>query len=128
MMSERVLVVDDEPAFGAVVRRVAERLGLTVEVTTGARDFKAMYASLQPTIIVMDVVMPDEDGIQLIEWLKTQHCTARLVIVSGFHPSYAQMAEILGGIGGFMPVTRLAKPVSLADLEAALMPPPDDAG
>jgi DNA-binding response OmpR family regulator len=114
------LIVDDEADFGAFVRRVAQKLDFEVEVTTTAAGFKESYSRFKPTIVVLDIVMPDVDGIELIRWLAAAHCAARVVIISGFDPYYAMAAEKFGDIGGLTSIQRLTKPVSLADLESAL--------
>lgn len=116
----RLLLIDDEVDFGVFVRRVAQKLGLEVELTTRARDFKEAYKRFDPTIIVLDIVMPDVDGIEMMQWLNKEKCTARIVIISGYDPNYAKMAETLGNVAGNRSITRLRKPVSVADLETAL--------
>jgi DNA-binding response OmpR family regulator len=120
MTEKRLLIIDDEADFGLSVRRVAERLGFTVEVTTRASDFKAACQSFDPTIVILDMVMPDMDGNELIKWLASIKSTARIVIVSGFTPIYAKTAESLGKAYGLPSISRLTKPVSVAALSAAL--------
>ena len=120
MSSRRLLVIDDEADFRTFVRRVGEKSGFEVELAADARAFKALYKSLDPTVIVLDIVMPETDGIELIQWLGGEGCSARIVIVSGFDPRYSRAAEIFGSTLGSLSITRLSKPVTLADLEAAL--------
>jgi DNA-binding response OmpR family regulator len=120
MTGKRLLIVDDEPNFGASVRRVAEKLGFEVEVTTRGRDFKDAYIRFDPTVVVLDMVMPEIDGIELIEWLALARCTARIIIISGYTPIYAKLAVTLGEAKGLLSISRLAKPVSLATLTTAL--------
>ena len=120
MNSERLLVIDDEADFGTFVRRVAERLAFDVEVTTRAEEFKTAYARFDPTVIVLDVVMPDVDGIELVRWLGSQGCQARIVIISGFDPNYARAAQSMGDFAGLKSIVRLKKPVNVAELENAL--------
>lgn len=120
MTRERLLVVDDEPDFAAFVRRVAESQGLEVRVTLSARDFKAVYPGFDPTVIVMDIVMPELDGIELMQWLVQNRCAARIIIMSGYSPEYAKAAELIAQVRGALSVVSLQKPVPLATLEAAL--------
>ena len=65
MSSKRLLIVDDEPEFGKFVRKVAEEMEFEVRVTTRAPDFKEAYVAFDPTVIVLDVIMPGTDGIEL---------------------------------------------------------------
>jgi DNA-binding response OmpR family regulator len=120
MTRKRLLVVDDEADFGAFVRRVAEKLDFEVVVTTNARAFKEIFHRFDPTVIVLDIVMPDTDGIELVQWLANMQCKARIIIISGFDPNYTRMADILGSAAGISSITRLTKPVTVADLGKAL--------
>jgi CheY-like chemotaxis protein len=120
MTTKRVLIVDDEPDFLVVVRRIAKSLGYEVETTTHGRDFKTAYMRFDPTVVMLDMIMPEVDGIELVEWLAEVQCKAQIIIVSGFTPMYGKIAAKLGEARGLLSISRLAKPVSLATMTAAL--------
>jgi DNA-binding response OmpR family regulator len=121
MQQRRLLIVDDEPRFAAFVERVALPLGFAVEVTTHGRDFKAAYQSMSPDAVVIDMVMPDIDGNELVLWLVDQGCQADIIIITGFHPDYAVNARLLAEFKGLRSVATLSKPVSVARLREALL-------
>jgi DNA-binding response OmpR family regulator len=121
MSTERLLVVDDEADFGTFVRRVAEKLGFETRVTTRADEFKKIYGDFKPTVIALDMVMPDVDGIELVRWLVAMRTEARIVIISGFDPNYAKAAELLGNVAGVISIMSLKKPDAVTDLENALL-------
>jgi CheY-like chemotaxis protein len=118
--AKRLLVIDDEPAFGSFVKEVAEGMGYEVRVTAKADEFADTYESFDPTVIVLDVVMPEVDGIELVQWLAQEKCKAKIVIVTGYNPHYADAAKRLVSAGDLPSVMTLTKPVSLADLRGAL--------
>jgi CheY-like chemotaxis protein len=118
--AKRLLVIDDEPAFGSFVKEVAEGLGYDVRVTAKADEFADTYETFDPTVIVLDVVMPEVDGIELVQWLAQEKCKAKIVIVTGYNPHYADAAKRLVSAGDLPTVVTLTKPVSLADLRATL--------
>lgn len=120
MSAKRLLIVDDEPGFGEFVRQVALGLGYEVSVTTNGFDFQKSYPDFQPTKIILDMVMPDIDGNELLLWLLQQGYTADLIITTGFSPDYAQDAKTLAEFNGLRAVSTLVKPVGLAQLRAAL--------
>ena len=120
MDDKRVLVVDDDPGFAKFVGRVATKLGYEVRLVTRSEDIAQAYQELRPTTIVLDVVMPDMDGIELLKWLAERQCTARLIVVTGYNADYARFAEMLGKANGLRLLTSLTKPMSLADLRDAL--------
>lgn len=120
MSEKRLLVVDDEPEFGELVRKVAVGLGFEVRVTTHGREFQDAYREMQPTMIVMDMVMPELDGNELVLWLMEQHYTAHLIIITGYSPDYARDAQVLAEYSGLRSVTTLTKPIGLAKLRQVL--------
>jgi CheY-like chemotaxis protein len=121
MNDHRLLVIDDELAFGNFVRRVAEDLGFVVQVTTESDGFIAAYDSFKPTIISLDMVMPGRDGLSLVEYLVDHGCTARIIIMTGYNPGHAALAQLIAAQRGAAPIRVLTKPVSLDDLKTALL-------
>ena len=116
----RLLVVDDEPTFGQFVRDVAEAMGYEVTVTETVDAFRSAYETANPDVVVMDVVMPEEDGVQLMQWLADVNSRARLIIISGFNPIYIRMIDSLASSRGLCVAATLQKPVPLATLRQAL--------
>jgi DNA-binding NtrC family response regulator len=115
-----LLIVDDEEQFADFVSNVAEDIGLRPVVSTKAEDFKQRYAEERVCGIVMDVVMPDTDGIELVQWLGDKHCPAPIVVVSGYDPSYTRMLRTIGESKGLLFHKVLTKPVDLDELDATL--------
>ncbi|HRX70823.1 MAG TPA: response regulator [Candidatus Competibacteraceae bacterium] len=120
MNEKRLLIVDDEPAFGEFVRQVALSLDYQVMVTMDGKTFQECYADFQPTTIMLDMVMPDMDGNELLLWLLQQGYASDLIITTGYNPDYASDAKTLAEFNGLRTVTTLVKPFSLARLRAVL--------
>ena len=120
MIAKRLLVVDDEPEFGEFVRKVATDLGYEVRVTTNGKAFQAVYHELQPTTVVLDMVMPEMDGNEVVLWLMKQRYNANLIIITGYSPDYATDAKRLAEFKGLRSVTMLTKPIRLARLREVL--------
>ena len=77
MADKRLLIVDDLPELGEIVGRVAGNMGYDVPVTTHAEEFKRDFDSFDPTTVILNIVMPDTDGIELIDWLIERDCNAK---------------------------------------------------
>lgn len=76
-----VLVVDDDPATRELLRRVLTREGWRVrEASDGRRGLEQLKAS-RPTIMVLDLMMPDMDGFALLEALQAREDLADLPVV-----------------------------------------------
>jgi CheY-like chemotaxis protein len=123
----RLLICDDEERFGRFVQRVAMDLDFEVQVTSSADEFIAVYDAFEPTVIVLDMIMPDMDGNELILWLAQRRSPADLIICTGYNPDYATNAKILAEFKGLKSVTTLRKPVSVALLRQALQATPQAA-
>jgi CheY-like chemotaxis protein len=123
----RLLICDDEERFGRFVQRVAMDLDFEVQVTSSADEFIAIYDDFEPTVIVLDMIMPDMDGNELILWLAQRRSPADLIICTGYNPDYATNAKILAEFKGLKSVTTLRKPVSVAVLRQALQAMPQAA-
>ncbi len=116
MADDRLLILDDEAEFARYVRRVAEELGYQVEVAARPAEFRRLYPNFGPTVIVLDIVMPEADGIDTIRWLADQKPTAGLLIVSGFEQRYLSAAEQIARLKGIDVIGVMTKPVELTAL------------
>ena len=71
-------------------------------------------------MIVMDMVMPEMDGNELVLWLVEQRYAANLIIITGYNPDYAKDARLLAEFKGLRSVITLTKPIRVARLREAL--------
>ena len=78
-MSDILLIVEDDP----YVRRFYERLfrfhDYTVELAANGEEGLEKARALKPSLILLDVVMPGQDGIQILEKLKKDPNTKNIV-------------------------------------------------
>ena len=70
----RLLVIDDDEKAAALVADVAEGIGSVVKSVHNWEDFREAYGSFEPTVIVLDLVMPDVDGVEILSFLADQQC------------------------------------------------------
>ena len=120
MAEKRMLVVDDEPEIVEFIRTVAEGKGYEVETTSDSSNFIKLYESFQPQVIVMDIVMPDVDGIELLRFLAKKKCQSQILAISGFSDRMLANSKTLGQDFGLPFVTTMSKPLELAQLEQTL--------
>ncbi len=120
-MQQRLLVLDDEPEFCEYVRRVAEQENFLVKTIHHSRAFQALYESFNPSLIVLDLVMPDMDGIEIIRWLASKERPVHVVLATGYNPRYAMMADKLAmGRSKRLKISPIAKPVRVNTLRRIL--------
>lgn len=120
MNDKQLVILDDEPEFAEYVRHVATDLGYEVQVANDGHTFKKLYHEFEPALIILDMVMPEMDGNEIVLWLTKQGYDASLVIISGYSLDYASDAKRLAEFKGLRSVTALSKPISLAALRSVL--------
>ena len=120
MTGKRLLIVDDDLEFAEFVRKVALQATYEVEVVTDGNAFKRCHEKFKPTIVVLDIVMPGVDGIELVQWLAERKSTVHLIIASGYAPMHTDLARKMAQGKGLRSVTSLPKPVTAAELRTAL--------
>jgi DNA-binding response OmpR family regulator len=118
--SKRLLVIDDEATICDFVKQVAEDTGFAVAVAVNHEQFRAAYDSFRPTAILLDLVMPDVDGIALLGILADEDCQAKILIMSGFHPELLKSGFRLGDGYRLDVKGTLHKPFGSAELRVAL--------
>lgn len=115
-----LLIVDDEPDVRQLVRDVAEPMGWTVSEASSGRELMDQYALTSPDAILLDIIMPDMDGIEVLNWLAAQGTNARIAVMTGYSATYTEVASALGTSQGLNVAHNLHKPFSIADLRHAL--------
>jgi DNA-binding response OmpR family regulator len=120
-MSKPILVVvDDDPDMADIIQYVAEEIGFEVRAAFNAIDFQKIWHETEPTAIVLDIVMPDIDGNELLQWLVEEGCSVPILLVSGYDGKYLRSAESLGKNRGAPIVGTLRKPFAVDDVSAKL--------
>lgn len=80
-MNPSVLIVDDEPMTRNLLRLMLERAGFTIlEAEDGLKALEVVAES-SPDVLLLDVMMPNMDGITVCETLRAQAETAVLPII-----------------------------------------------
>ena len=115
-MTHRLLVVDDSN----VIRRRIERANdlPDIDFVGAARNGKealALHEQLQPTIVTMDLTMPEMDGDECVERLIERDPNIRILVISALADKLTAMEALEKGASGF-----LCKPFTDRQLNDAL--------
>ena len=119
-MSRTLLVYDDDPDILALVARVAESAGYDTCGTQTNDQFWTCYDDCVPTAIVLDLVVPEVSGIDVLIELGNRGCNAPILVMSGYHREVLNSARRLGGTYGLDVRDIIPKPFDIADLKAKL--------
>lgn len=113
-----ILVVDDEEELRELIRHVLERAGHPVSCARNGVEASRLLAIQPFTVVVTDMLMPDQDGLELITELKSKYPTVKIVAMSGGgqigSDQYLSMAK------GFGADVLLRKPFTHQTLLAAV--------
>jgi DNA-binding response OmpR family regulator len=77
----RVLVVEDDPDIAQLVAHYLEKAGFTAEITSSGRDALASVASQPPDILVLDLMLPHVDGLEICRVVRSNAATAAVPII-----------------------------------------------
>jgi EAL domain-containing protein (putative c-di-GMP-specific phosphodiesterase class I)/FixJ family two-component response regulator len=131
----RVLILDDNANVAATLEAIARRSGHEARSTTDAQEFLRVAADWCPSHLILDLVMPETDGMQVIHALAALRCQAGIIISSGAGARVLDAAQRAAVEGGLVIVGTLPKPfrpqavrnllaVGPRDLEHAAAGPP----
>ena len=109
MTAPKLVIVDDEPGITQLISDIARQAGFEVQVFNTAPDFLEQYGG-DANLIMLDLVMPGIDGVEMIRHLAERHCMARLVIMSGFDTGVLRSAQNLAVERGLNFHSTLGKP------------------
>jgi two-component system, cell cycle sensor histidine kinase and response regulator CckA len=111
----RVLVVDDEPLVRSHMRRLLDLCGYAVEVAHDARSGLQALESYNPDVMLLDLTMPDLDGVEVVKRLRARGSSLPIVLCSG----NLDFAEERGLEPGSVQAS-LSKPFSTEELIEAI--------
>ncbi len=120
---QSVLIVDDDPIQRAVLKQIfATRGSVVVKAAADGLDAISLieHSGNVFDLIILDLLMPQYDGISLISYLESQNIKARILFVSGMPDEIIRMSNTLAEVGGLRTIGRLQKPIRLEDLIAII--------
>src|SRR3990172_13439732 len=82
-MAETILIVDDEAQIRASVSGVLVDEGFRVREADNGRTALAEIAAERPCLVLLDIWMPEVDGIELLREIQERHPGTRVIVISG---------------------------------------------
>jgi EAL domain-containing protein (putative c-di-GMP-specific phosphodiesterase class I) len=115
----RLLVIDDDPDMCALVVHAASSAGVEARSAT---NFKEFQASLGPDIgvIVIDLMMPEVDGIEVLRYLSERKYAREIIVISGYDKKVLNVAAQLATTLGLDVRASLQKPLNPRQLRDVL--------
>lgn len=117
-MKGRVLILDDNVDVGQTIVFVAEAAGMAARSVSRPAEFFKLIEEWDPTHIVLDLIMPEMDGVEIMRHLARQEISAHIVILSGVGSRVLDAARRTASEKGLRIAGVLSKPVRASALQA----------
>jgi len=83
-MTARLTLVDDDPAFTEYLQTLLRTRGYSVDIFhSGSELLEGLRGGLTPHVILLDVSMPDLDGLETLRAIRAAHPSAQVIMLSG---------------------------------------------
>ncbi len=114
---KRILAIDDDASIAEFYLQALKLLGYEVECAANARKAKECLAKSKPDLILMDIMMPEQDGISLTRELRSAPETSDIpiIVVSGLADAGTLNDALLFGAVDYM-----VKPIDVDALHAKI--------
>ena len=109
-----VLIVDDDANTRAALSELATAEGLTVATATSLRDARIQMGRLRPDVVLVDLRLPDGNGLELFEHLESS-AAMEVVLMTGHASVETAVAALRSGVADY-----LVKPLNLQRVRAIL--------
>ena len=93
-----ILVVEDDPGIRSLAQDLLTDEGYEVQTAESGKQALAVVAGSHPSLILVDLTMPEMDGRTLIATLREQYGDVPVVLVSGAQDIH-ETAERIGAVG-----------------------------
>jgi DNA-binding NtrC family response regulator len=113
--AREILVVDDEIGIRELLSEILQDEGYRVALAENASEARAYRQRHQPALVLLDIWMPDTDGVTLLrEWGSSAQLTMPVIMMSG-HGTIGRPSEFCIGAFDF-----LEKPIGLSKLRTTI--------
>ncbi|HOZ66585.1 MAG TPA: response regulator [Burkholderiaceae bacterium] len=113
-MTLRVLIVEDDREIRALMQSSLSVEGFEVQTAVTLSEASAMLRHRPPDVVVLDLGLPDGDGVDLVREVRQQH-TLPIIVVSARHQEVQKIKLLDAGADDY-----LTKPFSVAELLARI--------
>ena len=109
-MAKKLLVIDDQTGITKVVELIARQLGLDVRSVNSSAQATETFIEFKPDVLMLDMIMPEKDGIDVLNEVLLTGIPVKVVLTSGFSNSYLRLAEGVAKFHDHPNVSVLRKP------------------
>ncbi len=97
MDTEKILVVDDEEAIREVVSTMLQAKGYDCSAVNNGRAAQDYVKRVTPDLVLSDMIMPEMDGIKLLDWMREYDPDVPVIMVTAIHDISTALEAIRRG-------------------------------
>lgn len=116
MKPPEVLLIDDEPIVGQRLKGGLEKMGCQVEISKDPREALERIDEKTFDVVITDIMMPEINGIQVLEAAKKANPDTRVIIITGYATS--DLAREAMEKGAYDMIAKPFKPADLREMVA----------
>ena len=119
MTAPTLLIIDDDEPILRLISAIGTACGMTVTATSKPREFLATLETSPPDFVVLDLIMPKFDGIEVLKQMNDQQIKSQIVLISGAEENLLERASKLGKAWGLNMLATFTKPLDPSKIEEA---------
>jgi two-component system, OmpR family, response regulator MtrA len=82
-MAKKLLVIDDQSGITKVVEMIARQIGLNTRSLNSSAQATETFIAFRPDILILDMIMPEKDGIDVLNEILLTGLPIKIVLTSG---------------------------------------------
>lgn len=110
-MIPSILIIEDDLTFSTMLKTWLGKKGFEVDTASSSSRAKKQLSARSYDLILSDLRLPDQDGIHLLAWLRSQSCTTPFIIMTSYAEIQTAVQAIKQGASDY-----IAKPVQPDEL------------
>jgi CheY-like chemotaxis protein len=115
-MTKKLLVIDDQSGITKVIELIAKQLGLQAKTLNSSLQATEVFIAYKPDVLMLDMIMPEKDGIEVLNEVLLTGIPVKIVLTSGFSDSYLRLAAGVAKFHDNENVSILRKPFRREEL------------
>lgn len=114
--ADSIMVIDDDSDTCDYTQRFLTQSGYRVYTFTKPKEALKEIASIKPDLVLLDIVMPDMDGLEVLKQIKSNFANIQVIMLTGVKDDFICQQAIESGACDY-----LVKPFSLDQLKASVL-------
>jgi len=115
MRKKKILIIDDEQSLLESLEMFLSEKGYDVCCALSAAEGIKKNASFGPDIVILDIRLPDKNGLDVLQELRQRHSEKNIIIITAFHDMETTITAMKLGACEYIP-----KPIDIEELEKAI--------